>query len=228
MRLLIFFLLWAPAILISQDLNTIDLQVDSLMTIKGAYEKKIVGVQQSIDSLNEIKTGLMNQHHQGENYVCIMGTLLYAEPGGHEDYGKVVKGDIVNVLETIAHGKRGIYYYKVIFNGQIGFIIADALTTEAIYNASINREAEHKKRLIESEAEHRKSLIEEYGEVTANKILRHTYWIGMTKDMAIKSLGSPDDINRTVTAGGINEQWVYRKRGIYLYFDDGVLTTFQD
>lgn len=57
--------------------------------------------------------------------------------------------------------------------------------------------------------------------------------IGMTT-AAVRALplpwGSPDDVNRTVTARGQREQWVYRtgRWSAYLYFDDGVLTTIQD
>jgi len=38
--------------------------------------------------------------------------------------------------------------------------------------------------------------------------------------------GAPDEINRTMTARGTHEQWVY-SRG-YLYFDNGILTAAQN
>ncbi|MCM3278768.1 hypothetical protein M3616_10915 [Bacillus velezensis] len=52
--------------------------------------------------------------------------------------------------------------------------------------------------------------------------------IGMTKQEVIqlKDWGRPMSINKTTTASGINEQWVYGSR--YLYFDNGVLTTIQE
>ncbi|OIK22675.1 hypothetical protein [Bacillus amyloliquefaciens] len=52
--------------------------------------------------------------------------------------------------------------------------------------------------------------------------------IGMTKQEVIqlKDWGRPMSINKTTTASGINEQWVYGTR--YLYFDNGVLTTIQE
>ena len=46
--------------------------------------------------------------------------------------------------------------------------------------------------------------------------------------------GRPNDINRTTSAHGTDEQWVYRdswewnSRIIYLYFDNGVLASWQD
>lgn len=49
--------------------------------------------------------------------------------------------------------------------------------------------------------------------------------LGMTPCMAIAAWGRPDDINRSVGSFGVHEQWVYPAN--YLYFRDGVLTSFQ-
>jgi hypothetical protein len=51
--------------------------------------------------------------------------------------------------------------------------------------------------------------------------------IGMTKEEVLKILGEPKDINKTITANGVSEQWVYFGDR-YLYFEDGILTTIQD
>lgn len=52
--------------------------------------------------------------------------------------------------------------------------------------------------------------------------------LGMSKEEVEVSLwGKPNDINRTVTQYGTHEQWVYGN-GQYLYFEDGILTGFQD
>lgn len=45
------------------------------------------------------------------------------------------------------------------------------------------------------------------------------------KDLLI-SCGSPNEINRTVTANGSSEQWVYSN--IYVYVENGEVTSFQD
>jgi hypothetical protein len=39
------------------------------------------------------------------------------------------------------------------------------------------------------------------------------------------SWGPPNHVNRTITANGISEQWVYG--GGYLYFSNGILTAMQ-
>lgn len=52
--------------------------------------------------------------------------------------------------------------------------------------------------------------------------------IGMTPSQVINDTqwGRPESVNRTTTARGTSEQWVYGA-GSYLYFVNGVLTTIQ-
>lgn len=57
--------------------------------------------------------------------------------------------------------------------------------------------------------------------------------IGMTDDDAIEAIGRPQDINRTVTAAGTDEQWVYSGAAwlgdeVYVYFENGILTSWQE
>lgn len=57
--------------------------------------------------------------------------------------------------------------------------------------------------------------------------------VGMSASVALNSSwGKPDDINKTVNAYGVSEQWVYRGTGYaksrYLYFKNGILTSMQD
>jgi len=62
-----------------------------------------------------------------------------------------------------------------------------------------------------------------------NNILEGSLSIGMTREQALASWGSPYDINRTVTGNSVNEQWVYGTYGsAYLYFDNDKLTTIQN
>lgn len=65
------------------------------------------------------------------------------------------------------------------------------------------------------------------------KIVEGKYWIGMKEMILITSVGSPDDRNDTVSVGHENSQYVYRKdkygiNAIYIYVDDGVVTSYQD
>jgi hypothetical protein len=88
-------------------------------------------------------------------------------------------------------------------------------------------EREHKlKSQKEKYAELEKKYVKKYGQKTYNELKQGYYWIGMNKEMATISLGSPNDINRTVGSWGVNEQWVYDN--IYLYFKNGKLTSYQN
>ena len=59
-------------------------------------------------------------------------------------------------------------------------------------------------------------------------ITKETARIGMTTQTVLDcGWGEPDRVNRTVTATGVREQWVYDD-GSYLYFDNGKLTAIQD
>ncbi|QNK78082.1 hypothetical protein H7F37_03080 [Winogradskyella sp. PAMC22761] len=75
-------------------------------------------------------------------------------------------------------------------------------------------------------AELEKTYIKKYGQKTYNELKQGYYWIGMNKEMATISLGSPNDINRTVGSWGVHEQWVYDN--LYLYFEKGKLTSYQN
>jgi hypothetical protein len=65
-----------------------------------------------------------------------------------------------------------------------------------------------------------------YGNSILLKLKKRLIWIGMNKEMALYSAGNPKDINRTVTKNRVSEQWVYNN--MYLYFENGILTYFQD
>jgi hypothetical protein len=65
-------------------------------------------------------------------------------------------------------------------------------------------------------------------------INQHQIQLGMTGDMVKASWGEPDDINRSVGSWGVHEQWVYGcyyewcNPPQYLYFENGILTSWQD
>lgn len=54
--------------------------------------------------------------------------------------------------------------------------------------------------------------------------------IGMTEPGVMCALGTPTAINRTATRGGTWKQWVYPRGGrtIYVYTEDGKVTSWQD
>ncbi|WP_332914689.1 hypothetical protein [Algoriphagus boritolerans] len=81
---------------------------------------------------------------------------------------------------------------------------------------------------LKATREARKSeMIKKYGPTNGDKILRGVIWIGMTEAMLLDSWGSPDEINRTVTANLVSKQYVYPNYQ-YVYVENGKVTAFQD
>lgn len=52
--------------------------------------------------------------------------------------------------------------------------------------------------------------------------------IGMKSDCVRLTWGYPNKVNRTITANGVGEQWIYYRNGtFYLYMKNGILTAAQ-
>ncbi len=89
---------------------------------------------------------------------------------------------------------------------------------EAEYKAQEKAQQDYKAR--------EKRLNQEYGNTIASKILNREIWIGMSKEIAIESLGKPRIVNKTVTPNRVTEQWVYNTKN--LYFEGNILTSWQE
>jgi hypothetical protein len=76
------------------------------------------------------------------------------------------------------------------------------------------------------EAARKSMLIKKYGERMGTLVSNRKILIGMTKEMVSESWGKPSSVNRTVTGSFVHEQWIYGET--YLYFENGILTSFQD
>ena len=73
-----------------------------------------------------------------------------------------------------------------------------------------------------------KKLAQAKAEKKAEKKAKGGVQIGMSKARVLNSnWGKPSHVNRTTTADGEREQWVYGS-GNYLYFTNGILTTIQN
>ncbi len=105
---------------------------------------------------------------------------------------------------------------------------AEAKAAAARRRAEAEAEAARLSARVEaSQADRLARMIEKYGAEIGRKIAGYQIWLGMTSEMARDSRGRPEDINRTVTASGVHEQWIYGEHR-YLYFDNGILTSWQD
>jgi len=67
---------------------------------------------------------------------------------------------------------------------------------------------------------------------TKEHILAGQITMGMTKEQVLASWGQPRDVHKSIGPWGVHEQWIYGTgiyyRQLYLYFEDGILTAWQD
>lgn len=186
----------------SEILSTISDSTLRGMTLKGAKLKK------SPDPLGEISTTF----DQEKEVIILDYSDLY--------FG-VCSGGICGYMSEIWIKKS---------QDVENFISAKNFEKEELKKLEIERQTRLKAKTIQAEKskllELEKMYIKRYGENNYSKMKQGYYWIGMNKEMATISLGSPTKVNRTVGAWGVREQWVYET--IYLYFENGVLSSYQD
>lgn len=63
---------------------------------------------------------------------------------------------------------------------------------------------------------------------TEDNIKKKLIQIGMPACAVSASFGYPERINRSVYSFGVHEQWVYNGGGMYVYFEDNILTSWQE
>lgn len=210
-----------------------------ISSLKGeikSNEKQITKLEsenQKLDKqVNDLESELADlkyKNRPNNTYICVIPTLIYSSPGSKNNYGRFSKDDEINAIgETNTH-------YKIKFEDKIAYVIKNAFASPNEYSKKVN-EFDKKKSQWKSDSEENKKenerlnkLIKKYGKVDGTKVYNRKIWIGMTSQMTRDSIGHPSDINKSVYSWGVKEQWVYSKgRYKYLYFDDGILTSWQE
>ena len=213
--------------------------IDSLQSIIDENNWEISTLKTSnLEIENELKkyNSQLNEIHlenqKGEVLFCMTGTLLYTEPGGYKSLCKINRGDRVKVIVALEK------HYKVYFNEMTGYVLKSGFKSESELLSSQKKKSEiaAQKKAADEEKVRQAKLAEEnrlntliiaYGKTDGTKIWGGQIWIGMTDTMAYLSKGTPNDINKSVGSWGTNEQWVYGG-GLYLYFENGILTSWQE
>ena len=153
---------------------------------------------------------------------------------------EISKNKKVEVLEYLENE-----YWKVKYKNHIGYILGSTFLgtslkvtskmdeavkvfKKKVSNDSIKKMEEFKKECIAMKEERLSRLLSEYTEEEVRKIESQEIWIGMNTNAAKEMFGYTSNINRSTGSWGVNEQWVYRKKGMYLYFQNGKLTSWQD
>lgn len=100
--------------------------------------------------------------------------------------------------------------------------IAEKRATEAAL-AKIRRDAENE---VNAQI-YQERLNEEARKRRAKEAIgRGVIIVGMTSSELIESWGYPEKINKSVYKDDVHEQWVYRERGVYVYLENYVVTSW--
>lgn len=141
------------------------------------------------------------------------------------DVKDAVKLQAESVVEIVGYDSG---FFKAHSEGRDGLLTQFHVPRNPTSNAIIERgKALEKERAQAEVAAKKHALIKRFGKKNADRIEAHKIWIGMSAEMTRESWGEPEDINRTVTGYSVSEQWVYEGE-VYLYFEDGILNTWQE
>lgn len=210
--------------LFSQNGNTYKSKIDSLNTLKGQVDTQIERLNAQKKELNNQIMMINNEVSKNElvnrpskkimAIVNFIGGTIYDKPAGNVLI-RISTGDTVYVLEEYVKP-----FFKVIYKNYVGFMSYSSIDNNVQVMEIVNSDiAKTNPKLAR--------LTREYGEGIARRILKGDYWIGMTAGQAYDSLGSPDKTNLSKGEWGEHEQWIYRSKDLYLYFENGKLTSMQ-
>lgn len=194
-------------------LEGVDLQINELNKRKHELRKQISEVNQKKNKLELEKEYLEGIPVTINN---MGGTLRDMPSIAGNDIAKIPAGETVLIFNWYEKP-----YFKAAYQEKVGFISYSSLNDNEKVKAIINKN-------LANENPRLARLTKKYGSYNAQRIIKGEYWIGMTDEMARESVGNPDDINKSTGSWGIHEQWVYSKKDLYLYFENGKLTSIQD
>jgi hypothetical protein len=198
-------------------LISLDSIAQSLETQQEVLERKIAHQNTKFDSLQLIKDELIKKRDSLELKILKSKKSYILKL----DYNQLREGESVHIVEA---GKEWTIV-NTMKNKQWRVKVPTYYLMEE--SKFIQSEKQSKEKEENELVERRAYLMRKFGNLITNKILEGRIWIGMTKGMAIESQGKPNDVNRTVGKWGVHEQWIY-PYNIYLYFENGDLTSWQD
>lgn len=214
----------------AQETELIQEKIDSLKQIKEELDTQSKQLGIEISNLTNRKLVLERAAimAKGTPIYCRVETNVYAGRGTWTDLiGTIPKGTTIMAYDFKSN------YYFVAFDTLNGYVMGMNVETLDVRNEKLEKERKDnlrqqqvsQERLEQREAR-KTAVVSKYGQINGGKIFSGKVWLGMTKEMAEDSWGKPKDVNRTVGSWGVKEQWVYSDA--YLYFDNGILNSWQD
>jgi hypothetical protein len=213
--------------LYGQPVENLNKKIDSLNAILSDVDVEITELTKRKNELlvlrgelNQRKSNLEQESELPEGIPVVinyLGGILRDQPNlSGIELSKIPSKDTVLVFPDYEKP-----FFKAQYGNKVGYISYGSLEKNEkildIVNKSLTKENPRLARLTKK-----------FGSQAAQKILKGQYWLGMTDAMARESLGSPDSNNRSTGSWGVHEQWVYSKKNLYLYFENGRLTSIQD
>ena len=206
--------------------------------VKVLIEVQLARVQEQINSLNILINRL---EFDGISITILQDIDWYPTMeyySNDESTKKIKEGTEVVVLDVVVLDFSDVYIYKVSTNGNIGYMPSNEFPVDNRlkklgWQDQLEREQEERQRAKKAEEEsevRRQRLIKKYGIKVASRLMEEKIWIGMADTLMRESFGEPDSVNRTVTSTTISEQWIYRSESntYYVYFENGILTSWQE
>lgn len=213
-------------------------KIQELENKKRAFQTQIKSLNDSISQIDK-KIGILNSKIALSQTNNVKINAVIRKGGRVKEAPNPVGSDLY-----ITQADKQVFivdyadeYFKVCYDEGCGFIssvwiqpseevnqyVANKKTIE---KAIIAENADRlNKQKIAADKKKEQSLINKLGLKTYNSLLEGNFWLGMTDEMARIAFGDPKEINETVGSWGKHEQWVYNS--IYLYFENGKLTSYQ-
>lgn len=212
--------------------------IDSLQKEKQRFLSNISNFQDSIKKIDsQINIVMKSGKYKMERQQFLLVTVKESSPIklfpelSARNIGFIKKGDTLKVYRKVYQDlfenflkstDTGFIYLKYLNSSDDLIFLLKEFETEKDSIQGVQNKIYQK----ENEAKKAK-LIASYGAANAKKILEGKIWLGMTANMAIQSWGRPEKINTTSGTFGKHEQWIY-PNNVYLYFENNILTAWQD
>ncbi len=199
-----------------------------LLLNKKLIEDSLVNIESKISNYNLSLLNDTAKTSKIENIgFCKSEAKLKLNPMPLSDILLIIpKGTFVKILDYIDG------YFGVCYNGKCGYLSEIYIEENEILSDYVKLKENQKEELkklskinstkenLELEEKYKKK----YGLKQYERLKRGEYWIGMSYDMAVISLGYPKDSIYTLSEFGSYETCIYGS--LYLFFENGKLVSY--
>ena len=222
--MLIFFNLY-QSLAQKKEVSILENQKEEIQNKINSLKDSLVDIENKIEKIKSKEFSKVVNKTAVTKVKIRSGSSLFEKPTAFSE--KIIEFDKDMQVSVFDYKNN---YFKVCAGSYCGYV--NSVWVES--NPEIDRFVRIKKSENENEFLKKKKseltgreyqILKKYGKKTYNRLKKGIYWKGMTTEMAKISLGKPSEINKTVGSWGVNQQWVYDN--IYLYFENGKLTSYQ-